>query len=46
MTIENCRSFTIGAGEKAFTDESTPEKGPRDRTFHVKHLKLDISFDE
>ncbi len=46
MTIENCRSFAIGAGERAFTDESTSEKGPRDRTFHVKHLKLDISFDE
>ncbi len=36
----------IGAGEKSFTDESIPEKGPRDRTFHMKHLKLEVSFDE
>lgn len=46
MTIENCRGFAIGAGERSFTDESAPEKGPRDRTFHVKHLKLEVSFDE
>ena len=46
MTIEDCRSFAIGAGERAFTDESTTEKGPRDRTFHVKHLKLEVSFDD
>ena len=46
MTIENCRGFAIGAGERSFVAESTPEKGPRDRTFHVKHLKLEVSFDE
>ena len=46
MTIENCRSFSIGAGESAFTDEETPEKSPRDKTFKVKHLKLEVSFDE
>lgn len=29
-----------------FADPSTPEKHPRDRTFKLKHIRLDITLDE
>src|SRR3990172_2017084 len=32
-------------GEKVFAEESAPEHQPRDREFHVGHLRLDLAID-
>ena len=41
-----CRAYTIGAFDKVFAEESAPEHFPRDRTFHLRHIRLDIVLDE
>src|SRR2546428_8248863 len=41
-----CRAYTIGAFDKVFAEESAPEHFPRDRTFHLRHIRLDITLDE
>ena len=33
------------ADGKVFADESAPENQPRDRAFHVKHIRLDVALD-
>src|SRR6266571_7209340 len=33
------------ANGKVFADESAPEQGPRDKDFHVKHIRLEIELD-
>src|SRR2546425_2379442 len=41
-----CRAYTIGAFDKVFAEESAPEHFPRDRTFHLRHIRIDITLDE
>ncbi len=41
-----CRAYQIGAGDKVFATESAPEIYPRDRTFHLRHVRLDITLDQ
>src|SRR5437879_12481055 len=41
-----CRAYTIGAFDKVFAEESAPEHFPRDRTFHLRHIRLDVVLDE
>jgi len=33
------------ADGKVFAEESAPENQPRDRAFHVKHIRLDVALD-
>ena len=40
-----CRAYVIGAFDKVFADESAPEHFPRDRTFDLRHVRLDIALD-
>ncbi len=40
-----CRAYTIGAFDKVFAEESAPEHFPRDRTFDLRHIRLDIALD-
>ena len=40
-----CRAYEIGAGDKVFASESAPEHYPRDRTFHLRHVRLDVALD-
>ncbi len=40
-----CRLTKVGRAEKVFAEESAPEHQPRDRQFHVKHIRLDIGLD-
>ena len=39
------RSLGTFADGKVFAEESAPEQQPRDRDFHVKHLRLEIELD-
>ena len=39
-----CRR-TSERGERAFAEEFAPEHQPRDRDFHVKHIRLELAFD-
>src|SRR3989442_15129919 len=41
-----CRAYTIGAFDNVFAEESAPEHFPRDRTFPLRHILLDITLDE
>jgi aminopeptidase N len=41
----SCRAYVIGAFDKVFAEESAPEHFPRDRTFHLRHVRLDIALD-
>ncbi len=47
MTEENliCRLGASRADGKVFAEESAPEHGPRDKDFHVKHIRLEIELD-
>jgi len=41
-----CRRVAAEARDgKVFAEESAPEQQPRDREFHVKHLRLEIQLD-
>src|SRR6266545_4013284 len=40
-----CRQAWGAFGDKAFADESAPENQPRDRAFHVKHIRLEVTPD-
>src|SRR2546422_11432186 len=40
-----CRQTRGAFGDKTFADESAPENQPRDRAFHVKHLRLEVTPD-
>ncbi len=40
-----CRQARGAFGDKTFADESAPENQPRDRAFHVKHLRLEVTPD-
>ncbi len=40
-----CRQARGAFGDKAFADESAPENQPRDRAFHVKHIRLEVAPD-
>ncbi len=47
MDDEGCRGFELRAnGHKVFADESAKEHPPRDRTFKLKHIRLELSIDE
>ncbi len=39
------RTVTEARADKVFAEESAPEHQPRDREFHVKHLRLEIELD-
>src|SRR3970040_1242652 len=41
-----CRAYHVGAPDRVFAEESAPEHYPRDRTFHLRHVKLNITLDE
>ena len=41
-----CRAYHVGAADRVFAEETAPEHYPRDRTFHLRHVKLDIRLDE
>lgn len=45
MTHEICRLQVSAGDETTFAPKGSPEKGARDRDFHAKHLKLELSFD-
>jgi len=40
-----CRQTNAALADRVFADESAPEQGPRDREFHVKHIRLEIALD-
>lgn len=40
-----CRRLAAERADKVFAEESAPEHQPRDREFHVKHIKLGIELD-
>jgi aminopeptidase N len=41
-----CRAYLMGAGDKVFADPNAPEHYPRDRTFQLRHIRLDITLDQ
>ena len=41
-----CRAYHLGAPDRVFAEESAPEHYPRDRTFHLRHVRLNIRLDE
>ncbi|TLZ64902.1 MAG: hypothetical protein E6K13_00765 [Methanobacteriota archaeon] len=41
-----CRAYHIGAADRVFAEESAPEHFPRDRTFRVRHIRLDVALDQ
>ncbi|TLZ49583.1 MAG: hypothetical protein E6K18_07815 [Methanobacteriota archaeon] len=43
--LQICRQSTGTFGDKVFADEAAPENQPRDREFHVKHVRLEVSPD-
>jgi aminopeptidase N len=45
MTHEICRLQASAGDETTFASKDLPEKSARDRDFHAKHLKLELSFD-
>jgi aminopeptidase N len=45
-SLDSCRAYQIGAAEIVFAPPETTEKGPRDRTFQLHHLRLDITVDD
>ncbi|MBI4416868.1 MAG: HEAT repeat domain-containing protein [Euryarchaeota archaeon] len=48
MTVEEqliCRLTTVGRADKVFAEETASEHQPRDRQFHVKHIRLDLGLD-
>ena len=40
-----CRFSAAALGDKVFAEESAPEHQPRDRDFHVKHIRLELKLD-
>ena len=44
---ESCRQLgLLIAGEKAFAPPDAPEHPPRDRTFLLQHVRLEITVDD
>ena len=41
-----CRAYQLGAGDKVFADPNAPDHYPRDRTFHLRHIRLDLTLDQ
>ena len=44
--IDSCRGRGLVAGERAFAGPETPEQPPRDRTFLLQHLRLEVRVDD
>src|SRR3972149_5029889 len=44
--IDSCRGERLGAYDKVFAGPDAPVQPPRDRTFELKHLRLDIRVDD
>ncbi len=43
---ETCRGHSLGNGEKVFAPPDAPDQPPRDRTFRLLHLRLEVSLDD
>ena len=43
---ERCRGHRFVAADKVFAPPDAPDQPPRDRTFLLRHLRLDISIDD
>ena len=43
---ESCRRLGLIAGEKVFAPPDAPEHPPRDRTFLLQHVRLEITIDD
>src|SRR2546426_6935759 len=43
---ESCRRLGLTAGEKTFAPPDVPEQPPRERTFLLQHVRLEISVDD
>jgi aminopeptidase N len=43
---ESCRRLGLIAGEKVFAPPDAPEHPPRDRTFLLHHVRLEITIDD
>ncbi|TLZ69681.1 MAG: M1 family metallopeptidase, partial [Methanobacteriota archaeon] len=41
-----CRAYHLGAFDKVFAEDSAPDHFPRDRTFNVRHVRLDVAIDQ
>lgn len=44
--LESCRGHGTGTWDKVFAAPDAPEQPPRDRTFRLHHLRLDITVDD
>ncbi len=42
----SCRAHQVGAGDKVFANPNAPDQYPRDRTFQLRHIRLDIALDQ
>ncbi|HKZ89236.1 MAG TPA: M1 family aminopeptidase [Thermoplasmata archaeon] len=45
-SFESCRGHGSGTWDKAFASPDAPEHPPRDRTFLLHHVRLDIDVDD
>ncbi|HLE55140.1 MAG TPA: M1 family aminopeptidase [Thermoplasmata archaeon] len=45
-SLESCRGYRIGGAERIFAPLDAPEHPPRDRTFQLHHVRLDIVIDD
>ncbi|HYR81772.1 MAG TPA: aminopeptidase, partial [Thermoplasmata archaeon] len=43
---ESCRRLGLTVGEKVFAPPDAPEHPPRDRTFLLQHVRLEITIDD
>jgi len=41
-----CRAYHLGDFDKVFAEDSAPDHFPRDRTFNVRHVRLDVAIDQ
>lgn len=44
--MESCGGHRLGAADKVFAGPEAPEHYPRDRTFQLHHLRLEITVDD
>ena len=44
--LDSCRGLVLGAFDRTFASPETPEQPPRDKTFRLTHLRLEVRVDD